>query len=252
MGDQIEETVSLVRDVLGAEVLGAYLHGSSVLGGLQPASDLDVLVVTRRAMDERERAALLEGLLKISGLSREVRPVELTVVVRSEVSPWRTPPAGDFLYGEWLREEFAAGAVPQAGPMPDLALLITMVLAGDRPLLGPPPAHLLDPVPHADLVRASVAGVPELVGELEEDTRNVLLTLARVWATLATGEIKPKDAAADWALDRLPPAHRPVLAHARDLYRTSSYDEETWPETLRSGLRPHVDEVLARIDALTP
>ncbi|GAA2096923.1 aminoglycoside adenylyltransferase family protein [Streptomyces albiaxialis] len=249
MGDQTEETVSLVRDVLGTEVIGAYLHGSAVLGGLRPASDLDVLVVTRRGMAARERAALLEGLLRISGLSPGVRPVELTVVVRSEVSPWRTPPTGDFLYGEWLREEFAAGAVPRPGPMPDLALLITTALAGDHPLLGPPPAQVLDPVPHADLVRASVAGVPELLGELEEDTRNVLLTLARVWVTLATGDIEPKDTAADWALDRLPPEHRPVLEHARDLYRTSSYAEETWSDALRARLRPHVDEVLARIDA---
>ncbi|MEU8348098.1 aminoglycoside adenylyltransferase family protein [Streptomyces sp. NPDC048845] len=250
--DQVRETVRLVGDVLGAEVVGVYLHGSAVLGGLRPASDLDVLVVSRRSMDGRERRALLDGLLERSGSANGVRPVELTVVVRSEVSPWRYPPTGDFLYGEWLREDYEAGLLPQPEPVPDLALLISMVLAGDRPLAGPPPARVLEPVPHADLVRASVAGVPELLGELDGDTRNVLLTLARVWSTLATGEIRSKDAAADWALERLPPEHRPVLAHARELYLGRRYDEEHWSGGLRARVRPHVEAVLAEIERLSP
>lgn len=244
---QLEQTVGLVRDVVGPELMGTYLHGSSVLGGLCPASDLDVLAVTRASLTEVERSALVGGLLEISGLTPSVRPVELTVVVQSEVRPWRFPPIGDFLYGEWLREDFLAGGTPQPEPMPDLALVLTMALAGDRPLMGPRPAAVLDPVPHADLVRASVAGIPELLAQLDGDTRNVLLTLARIWATLVTGEIQAKDAAADWALARLPAEHRPVLAHARDLYRTCHYQDETWSDELRSQVLPHVDDVLTRI-----
>ncbi|GAA1388201.1 aminoglycoside adenylyltransferase family protein [Kitasatospora putterlickiae] len=248
--DQLQQTVRLVRDVLASELLGTYLHGSAVLGGLRAASDLDVLAVTRRSMDDRQRRELTEGLLEISGLSATVRPVELTVVVRSEVRPWRFPPTGDFLFGEWLREELQRGEPPRPGPMPDLALALTMVLAGGHPLTGPPPGRLLDPVPHADLVRACVMGIPALLDDLADDTRNVLLTLARVWTTLATGEIRSKDAAADWALVRLPPEHRPVLEHARNLYRDTHYDEETWSHELKARVRPHVAEVLARVDGL--
>jgi streptomycin 3"-adenylyltransferase len=43
---------------MGPELLGMYLHGSAVLGGLAPASDLDVLAVTRRSLDEQQRRAL--------------------------------------------------------------------------------------------------------------------------------------------------------------------------------------------------
>ncbi|MEU9567309.1 aminoglycoside adenylyltransferase family protein [Streptomyces sp. NPDC048161] len=248
--DQLKQVVGLVRGVLAPDLLGTYLHGSAVLGRLNPASDLDILAVTRQSLDGRKRRALLEGLLEISGLTATVRPVELTVVVQSEVRPWRFPPVGDFLYGEWLREELRESGPPQPGPMPDLALVLTMALAGDRPLTGPPSAQLLDPVPHTDLVRASVAGIPELLDSLADDTRNVLLTLARVWATLATGRIEPKDAAADWALSRLPPEHRPVLEHARYLYRNCHYAEETWSHELTAQVRPYVNEVLIRIDEL--
>ncbi|MFD9002983.1 aminoglycoside adenylyltransferase family protein [Streptomyces sp. NPDC059582] len=248
--DQIQETVKLVGGVLGPEVIGTYLHGSSVLGGLRPASDVDVLVVSRRRMDEEERRALLGGLLGISGSPNQARPVELTVVVQSEIRPWRYPPTGDFLYGEWLRAEYEAGEVPKPEPMPDLAPLITMALAGKHPLDGPPLSQVLDPVPHGDLIRAVVAGIPGLLDTLDGDTRNVLLTFARVWTTLATGRITTKDAAADWALARLPPEHRPPLEHARQLYLDCRYSEESWSDELRARVRPHVDRVLAEIDRL--
>ncbi|MFD5140737.1 aminoglycoside adenylyltransferase family protein [Streptomyces sp. NPDC058378] len=246
--NQLQEIAGLAGGVLGGDLIGAYLHGSSVLGGLRPASDLDVLLISRRSMDERERRALLGGLLGTSGSRNRARPVELTVVVQSEVQPWRYPPTCDFLYGEWLRAEYEAGKIPRPEPMPDLALLLTMTQTGDHPLAGPRPTQILDPVPPSDLVRASVAGIPDLLDNLDGDTRNVLLTFARIWTTLATGQIRPKDAAADWALAQLPPEHRPALEHARQLYLKCHYSEESWSETLRAQVRPHVDHVLAEID----
>lgn len=249
--DQLLKVMRLVDVVIGRNALGTYLHGSAVHGGLKPASDVDILVVSRESMGDRERRALVDGLLQLSGPRVGARSVELTVVVQSEVRPWRFPPTGDFLYGDWLREEIEASGPPQPEPMPNLAIMIPMTLAGDHPLDGPPPAELLDPVPPADLVRGSVAGIPDLLNDLPGDTRNVVLTFARIWATLASGEIMSKDAAAGWALPQLPPEHQPVLEHARQLYLTCRYTEETWSDELAARVRPHVDAVLAEIDKLT-
>lgn len=247
MEDQLRQIARLVEDVIGSNALGVYLNGSAVHGGLRPASDIDVLVVTRVSLDDGERRALVDGLLPISGQPAGARPIELTVVVQAEIRPWRYPPTGDFLYGDWLREEIEANGPPQPMPMPDLAIVIALALAGGRALDGPPPAELVDPVPPADVARATVAGLPELVADLPGDTRNVVLTLARIWLTLVTGEIRPKDAAADWALARLPPEHRPVLAHARELYLTRTYAEETWSDELAAQVRPHATAMLAEI-----
>lgn len=248
--EQIERIVRLVGDAIGPKVRGIYLHGSAVLGGLKPASDLDILVVTRQSMNERERRALVAALVPISGPRAGARSVELTVVVAARVRPWRYPPVADFQYGDWLREQIEANGPPRPAPMPNLAIMIPQVLAGDRPLAGAPPAEVLDPVPAADVVRGSLAGIPDLLHDLPGDTRNVVLTLARIWTTIATGEIRSKDAAADWALARLPPEHRTVLAHARWLYLTRRYSEETWTDGLKARIGPHVDAVLAEIRAL--
>ncbi len=249
--DQLHTIARLVNDAIGPKVLGIYLHGSAVHGGLKPASDVDILVVSRQSLDDRERRTLVDGLLKISGPRVGARSVELTVVVQSEVRPWRFPPTSDFLYGDWLREEIEAKGSPQPEPMPNLAIMIRLTLAGNHPLSGPPPAELMDPVPFADLARGSVAGIPDLLNDLPGDTRNVVLTLARIWTTLGTGDIRSKDAAADWALAQLPPEHRPVLEHAKELYLTRRYTEETWSDELRAQVRPHVEAVLAEIDKLT-
>ena len=66
------------------------------------------------------------------------------------------------------------------------------------------------------------------MSDLAWDTANVLLTLARVWSTFATDAIRPKDHAADWALGRLPPEHRPSLARARAVYLGE--EEDRWED----------------------
>jgi streptomycin 3"-adenylyltransferase len=249
--DQLDRVVALVRDVLGPDLVGAYLHGSTALDRLQPRSDLDVLVVSRRATTREEKECLVRGLFEVSSPTDRPgprRPVELTIVVEPEIRPWRYPPRIDFLYGEWLRAELAGGNVePWDTTSPDLAPLITMVLQGDRALFGPPPAEVFDAVPPGDLVQGVVAGIDTLMADLEPDTGNVVLTLARIWMTVATGAIGPKDEAADWALERLPDDHRAVLARARAIYLGE--EDERWDD-LAPLVRPHAEHVIEEIRRL--
>ncbi len=65
--EQIDRIAGLVRDVLKENAIGAYLHGSSILGGLGPHSDIDVLVVCSRGTTPEEKRALVRRLLAVSG-----------------------------------------------------------------------------------------------------------------------------------------------------------------------------------------
>lgn len=109
---QMGRIVSLVRDVLGDDAVGAYQHGSAVLGRLRPDSDIDVRVVSRRATTRAEKPVLIDRLLAISGRgdpSGLARSIELTIVVESDVRRWRYPPHVDAQYGDWWRSEFERG-----------------------------------------------------------------------------------------------------------------------------------------------
>jgi streptomycin 3"-adenylyltransferase len=226
------------------------MHGSAVLGGLRADSDVDVLAVSGREMTRAEKQKIASSLLAVSGdRSRGdgPRPIELTIVAASEVRPWRYPPRRDFQYGEWLRQRFERRDPDLFQPTidPDVAILITMVRLGDVTLTGSAAGTTFDEVPRRDLVEALVAGIPGLIDDIDWDTRNVVLTLARIWNTVVTGRIRSKDAAAEWALERLHPEHRPVLVRAREGYVRGN---ESW-EDLRARVLPFAHAVVAEIKA---
>jgi predicted nucleotidyltransferase len=237
---QTERVLRLVREVFGYDVLGAYEHGSAVLGGVQPTSDVDILVITKRPASLLEKRQLVEGLMTISARWPPPGPercVEVTVVAQPQVRPWRYPPSFDLQYGEWLRKRFENGddSALQATVNPDLTTLLTIVLLGDQPLFGPPPSELLDPVLTDDCVEAMVSDIDVFMNGFEGDTRNLLLTLARIWQTVVTGIIDRKDRAAMWVQERLPSDYQQLMERARAMYLGLQPDEWTgWPSEARA------------------
>lgn len=248
---QCDQVVAIVRHVLGEAIVGIYLHGSATAGGLKATSDIDILVLTNRPTTSDERRELIRRLLPMSGPGDPTgrsRSVGLEVVVQADVRPWRYPPRLDLQYGDWWRSEFEGGNfAPWTSPNPDVTLLIEVVLQANHPLFGPPPSAVFDPIPFADIRRAMLDSVPALLSDLDGDERNVVLTFARIWTTLATGVIRSKEAAADWAVPFLPPEHRQVLERARDMY--TGRVPEDWGD-LMPRVRPHVDHVIGEIRRL--
>ena len=246
---QIEESLHLLHMVLGSNLLGVYLHGSSIIGGLQKYSDLDLLVITEKVTTIEEKKQLIKHLLQISGvyLKCATLPIELTIVVKSEVNPWRYPPLFDFQYGEWLRDEFENGNhEPQATKeMPDLAILITQVLLASQTLIGSNPHLLLCNVPYNDFMAAQIQALGGLMGDLDSDTRNVLLTFARIWSTVKTDSIHSKPAAADWAMSHLPSIYNPVMLRAKNI--CTSKEKEYWDD-IGSLIKPCAEFIVERIN----
>jgi aminoglycoside 9-adenylyltransferase len=216
------KAAEVIEELLGSALVGAYLFGSAVVGGLRPESDVDLLVIANRRLPAGVRRELVARLMKISGkvANREsARPIELTLVNQADMIPWRYPPRRELLYGEWLREEFENNRIPEPQADPDLAIILTNVRQSSMPLRGPAARQIVGAIPTEDLKRALKESLPLLLGYLEGDERNVLLTLARMWLTAATGQIAPKDTAAAWAIERLPEPLRSTLDLARTGYR---------------------------------
>lgn len=222
---QLRLACEVIERHLESTLLAVHLYGSAVEGGLRPHSDIDLLVTVAERLDEAVRQALLLDLLDVSappghGESKAFRALEVTVVVHDEIVPWRYPPRRELQFGEWLREEIAAGIFEPATIDIDLAILLTKARRRSIALVGPPAEQLFDPVPERDLF-AALAQTLKLwnsPSDWEGDDRNVVLTLARIWYSAATGAIAPKDVAAEWAIPRLPADLQPVLLEARQAY----------------------------------
>ncbi|MBB0246374.1 DUF4111 domain-containing protein [Streptomyces alkaliphilus] len=228
MDELIAPVVEHLRREDPGGVVGLYLYGSAVTGGLRPDSDVDLLLLTHRSLTAAERADLVRLLLGISGWRGHARrfpdavhrrPVELTGIVVGDGAPSRSEwPRRDFLYGEWLREELVAGRTPGPADDPDLVILLATAHAAHRVLHGPPLDDLLAPPPPDRLRAASLAVIPDLLAGIEGDERNVLLTLARILVTLETRRIVPKDVAAGAVAPTLRGSERELLERARAGY----------------------------------
>ena len=78
-------------------IVGIYLYGSALAGGLRPDSDLDFALVTAYRLTVPDKEHLFEVIRPLSRRSLrpgDWRPLEVTVLALPDVRPWRYPPPG--------------------------------------------------------------------------------------------------------------------------------------------------------------
>jgi streptomycin 3"-adenylyltransferase len=66
------------------------------------------------------------------------------------------------------------------------------------------------------------------MSDIDWDTRNVLLTLARIWSTLETDSLRSKADAASYSFEKLPNEYKPVLERAKAILLGET--EENWED----------------------
>jgi predicted nucleotidyltransferase len=220
--NQAHDAVSALSDIFKDALIGVYLHGSAVQSRLRPQSDIDLLVTISRPMTEHERVALLSAFFRLSGRHprREHEPRCLEVMVFDANGPGiRSYPAQtEMIYGEWLRSAFEGGETPGPTRDPENTLILAQTRQNAIPLFGPNAVELLPDVSTSAVRSAMRDGIPALLGGLHGDERNVLLTLARMWRTSELGDFVSKDAAATWAVPRMPHQEGTTLDYARRAY----------------------------------
>lgn len=220
---QVDETLKVLEHHLGTSICAIHLFGSAVDGGLKPLSDIDLLVTINAPLTESTKAAVMSTLLSVSaypGADAVYRALEVTVLFYDDVVPWKYPAMRQMQFGEWLREEISAGVFEPAMVDNDLAILLTKVRQHSIALYGPAAQDFFDEVPVIDLHNSLLETLKLWTTEADwkGDERNIILALVRIWYTAVTGDIASKEAAANWALHRLPSQHHNIVAAARDEY----------------------------------
>lgn len=218
--DQINKTVQLLEKELGHNLLSVILYGSAAETGLKRYSDMDLLIIINYGLSFQNRVNLVSGLMNISaaiGSEHKGRYIELTVMTKNDLHNIEYPPAEEFQYGEWMREELLSGNLPERTKNPDLVILLKQALQNHQVVYGKNLSHFITEVPAEYILKAIKDLLPEIWLEDAGDERNTILTLCRMWLTAQTGEIKSKEDAADWVIDRLD-EHTRLIQIARDEY----------------------------------
>ncbi|SEN35485.1 Nucleotidyltransferase domain-containing protein [Paracoccus alcaliphilus] len=248
--DQMRAAVDALCEVLGDGLRALYLHGSAVSGQLRPQSDIDLLAIIDQSLRDDQRRDLLAALLRISGRYPPApggsRCLELMLFRLADLSD--NAARAEFTFGEWLRDGFEAGHTPRPTQDPEHILILAQARHQAVALCGPPASALLPDIPPRQVRQALRDALPALLGGLQQDTRNVLLTLARMWRTASSGDFVSKDAAAQWVMPQLPQHHAVTLDHARMGYLgriTDDWDgRQDDAQSLAGELAAHVTRLL--------
>jgi hypothetical protein len=207
----LERLADRVHEVLRADAVGVYLHGSAVLGGFRPErSDLDVIVVCGRPLSADQRAALCRRLDR-AALAVPATMLELSVVTAHACRhPVAAPPYE--LHVNTGDDRCVDGTGRND---PDLLLHFAVARQAGR-LLGPGPGarDCFAPVPRP-LVLAGMA--LELRQGADDDraaAEYLVLNACRNLAYLRTGLMRSKVAGGRWVLAHGPSSDHDVVVAA--------------------------------------
>jgi hypothetical protein len=211
------DAASALAALLGSQLVGAYLHGSAVLGGFDARrSDVDLLAVTDGPMTAAQQAAVADALSDQS-LPCPARGLELSVVTTEVTQHPTAEPAFE------LHQTTAPGEVKvvdghRQGGDPDLVLYFAVCRSAGR-LLGPgrQAREVFGRVPD-DLARAQMLRELRWGAENSPDEYTVL-NACRAWRFALDGALLSKIGGGEWALERVQGAERDLVEIAIDRQR---------------------------------
>ncbi len=200
-----------VHEVLQADAVGVYLHGSAVLGGFHPErSDLDVLVVCDRPLSADQRAGLCRRL-DSAALAVPAAMLELSVVTAEACRhPVAAPPY------ELHVNTRADRCVDGTGRNdPDLLLHFAVARQVGRLLgLGPSPRRCFAAVPRQLVLDGMALELRDAAGDERAAPEYLVLNACRNLAYHRTGRMRSKVAGGRWVLARDPSLDHDVVAAA--------------------------------------
>jgi hypothetical protein len=223
-----------LTELLGDNLVGAYLHGSLALGSFDSReSDVDFLAATERELDEEEVERLAALHVR---LGERLDGSYLPRAVFRRFDPMRVMHPHIESRGGRLAIDHHGG---------ETVIYRYVLRRCGVTLFGPPPAELIDPVSEAELRwgvcdvltnwwRPLVERPPEWLHEVQYRPYAVV-TMCRVRFTLETAAVVSKPEAAQWALTHVDPRWRELIE------RAAARDECGYEETV-AFVRATLDE----------
>jgi Domain of unknown function (DUF4111) len=248
-----------LRDVLGADLVGVYLHGSAVLGGWLPqTSDLDLLAVAAGPPAAAARRAVAERLTDPALPCPAAHGLEFSLVTAAAAGTPSRSPRFELHVGHATGATERRPGFPERLPAtrvvdgtgtagdPDLLLCFEVCRRAGRSVLGPPPAEVFAAPPRAWLLEAAAGELRWAAGHASFAYR--VLTACRAWRFLDEDALGSKLAGGAWARSRLAD---PGLVDLAVAAQRGEVPMPLGPARLAAADRL-LGEVLARLDGAAP
>ncbi|WP_284141171.1 MULTISPECIES: aminoglycoside adenylyltransferase domain-containing protein [unclassified Virgibacillus] len=206
----VENVRMEIKHIVQENFVGFYLHGSLAMGGFHPEqSDIDVLVVTKEAMDFETKKKLI--LLFLS-YSNKPYPLEISFLIKSELQTWHHPCSYDLHYSEFWRESYTHDVNLDTSDylskltLTDRDLAAHIVITKERGICleGEAIQTVFPHIPRKDYLDSIMADFQDCLVKIIEDPRYSILNMLRVYIYLKKGVVASKQEAGKWGMDVLP------------------------------------------------
>ena len=219
LNDVLRELVARAQDVLGSNLIGAYLQGSFAVGDFDTYSDVDFLIVVEEDITDAQLPALLALHRDVFALpSPWAQHLEGSYIPKAALRRL-APPGREFLYLDNGSRELVRS------DHDDSAVVYWILRERGIALSGPEPRGLVMPV-SADALRQEILQTMHTWREQWLANPSLLnnrfyqpfavLSYCRMLHTLETGTVQSKPAGAAWARGALHSRWHPLIQHALD------------------------------------
>lgn len=209
-----KESINILQDNL----VGVYLHGSSVMGCFNPnKSDLDFIIVVKKPMSDDVKRAYMEMVVKYSALGPS-KGIEMSVVLENVCKPfvYPTPFELHFSIGhlDWYEDNPDEYIKKMNGKDKDLAAHFTIINKRGKCLYGLPIKEVFGEVPNYDYMDSIWYDVKNAKKEITTYPMYLILNLPRVLAYKEEGLVLSKKEGGQWALANLPNEYHSLIQDA--------------------------------------
>lgn len=220
--DLLKQIKKNYSDILKDNLVGIYVHGSIAFGCFHwEQSDIDFLVIVRRAPSLQEKIQLISALLTLEPYAPP-KGFEMSVIREEFCRPFSYPTPYELhfsnAYREICRANPAAFCAGMHGTDKDLAAHITVVRAVGQTLCGKPINDVFDEMPKAYYLDSISCDIENAVQDVADHPVYIILNLCRVLAFVREGSVLSKEQGGTWGIEHLPQVYHSLIAGARDCY----------------------------------
>lgn len=231
--DLINEFVNRSKDILKENLVGIYLHGSSVMGCFNPEkSDIDLIIVVDDKMSDITKKAYMDMVVKLNSYA-PAKGIEMSIVRKEVCDPFVYPTPFELHFSamhlKWYEDNPEDYILKMNGTDKDLAAHFTIIGKRGKCLFGLPIEDVFTVVPKADYLDSIWNDIAEAPEEITENTMYLTLNLVRVLAFAKDGLVLSKKEGGEWGLKNIPVEYHRLIEDALSEYGSSvvpQYDKE--------------------------
>ncbi len=221
----INEFVAIVKETIGTQLIGIYLHGSFAMGCFNPEkSDIDLIVIIEETISDIQKMRLMKYIVK---LNQQAPPkgLEISVIKRKYCNPFVYPTPFELHFSpmhlQWFYSNPKDYVENMKGKDIDLAAHFTIINKYGITLFGEKIENVFAVVPRQNYIDSICCDIENAQEDILEQPIYIILNLCRVLGFLMDDLYLSKEEGGKWGMGHLPAEYHTLISEAMECYTTN-------------------------------